>query len=73
MCLLTSKGIDQKTRLAVRFLNRKVRECKALRQEIREVEREVDKRCGAAALFCPSSIQWLWMSGRGKVDSLVRF
>jgi hypothetical protein len=40
MYLLTPYGVHEKTRLTVEFLQRKVREYEALRDEIEEIRRE---------------------------------
>ena len=40
MYLLTPRGVNEKARLTVEFLQRKVREYEALRDEIREMRRE---------------------------------
>ncbi len=40
--LLTPRGVKQKSRLAARFLKRKVAEYEALREEIDELKRELE-------------------------------
>jgi EPS-associated MarR family transcriptional regulator len=40
--LLTPQGLQQKARLTVRFLHRKVREYEALRREIEQMRREAE-------------------------------
>jgi len=40
MYLLTPRGIEQKSKLTIEFLQRKVREYEALRMEIRRMRRE---------------------------------
>jgi EPS-associated MarR family transcriptional regulator len=40
--LLTPNGIEEKTSLALRFLDRKIREYDALREEIEEMRREAE-------------------------------
>lgn len=42
MYLLTPRGIDEKGRLAVKFLHIKTREYEALRAEIEQMRREMD-------------------------------
>ncbi len=42
--LLTPKGIEQKGRITVRFLKRKMNEYEALRQEIDQLQLEVDQK-----------------------------
>jgi EPS-associated MarR family transcriptional regulator len=42
--MLTPRGIDQKARLAVRFLRIKVREYEKLREEIETIRREANGR-----------------------------
>jgi EPS-associated MarR family transcriptional regulator len=44
MYLLTPRGVNEKARLTVEFLQRKVREYEALRDEIREMRRETSAR-----------------------------
>jgi EPS-associated MarR family transcriptional regulator len=44
MYLLTSKGLTEKARATVRFLDRKVAEYEALRREIASLKREVQVR-----------------------------
>jgi EPS-associated MarR family transcriptional regulator len=44
MYLLTPRGVNEKARLTVEFLRRKVREYEALRHEIREMRREASAR-----------------------------
>jgi EPS-associated MarR family transcriptional regulator len=44
MYLLTPRGVNEKARLTVEFLQRKVREYEALRDEIREIRREASAR-----------------------------
>lgn len=44
MYLLTSKGLAEKARATVRFLDRKVAEYEALRREIASLKREVQVR-----------------------------
>jgi EPS-associated MarR family transcriptional regulator len=44
MYLLTPQGVNEKARLTVEFLQRKVREYEALRDEIREMRREASAR-----------------------------
>ena len=44
MYLLTPRGVNEKARLTVEFLQRKVREYEALRDEIREMRREASAR-----------------------------
>jgi EPS-associated MarR family transcriptional regulator len=44
MYLLTPRGAQEKTRLTVEFLERKVREYEALRDEIKEIRREASGR-----------------------------
>jgi EPS-associated MarR family transcriptional regulator len=41
MYLLTPRGIEEKTSLTLRFLQAKVQEYEALREEIRQIRREV--------------------------------
>ena len=41
--ILTPKGIETKTRISVRFLQRKIEEYEALRQEIENLKTELDK------------------------------
>ena len=43
MYLLTPRGVEQKGRLTLRFLHRKVREYEVLKDEIRELRRESDE------------------------------
>ncbi len=40
--ILTAKGIDAKARISVRFLHRKMKEHDALKQEIEQLEYELD-------------------------------
>ena len=44
MYLLTPRGIDAKTRVTARFLQRKVREYEALRTEIEQLRIEADRQ-----------------------------
>ena len=44
--LLTPKGIEAKARITVSFLNRKMREYEELKQEIAELQEEVDNNGG---------------------------
>lgn len=43
MYLLTPRGVEQKGRLTLEFLHRKVREYELLRDEIRQLRREFDE------------------------------
>jgi EPS-associated MarR family transcriptional regulator len=44
MYLLTPRGIDAKTRVTARFLQRKVREYEALRTEIEQLRIEAERQ-----------------------------
>lgn len=41
--LLTPKGLEQKTRIAARFLKRKLEEYEALKQEIQQIREELNR------------------------------
>jgi EPS-associated MarR family transcriptional regulator len=41
--LLTHKGVEEKSKLAIRFLNRKIAEYNSLKQEIEELRNEADR------------------------------
>ena len=45
---LTPRGIDEKTQLAIEFLKVKLREVKALREEINEIQRQARRNRGSA-------------------------
>ncbi len=44
MYLLTPRGIEEKAKLTLRFLQRKMREYETLRVEIKQLQREVEGR-----------------------------
>jgi EPS-associated MarR family transcriptional regulator len=48
--ILTPDGIDEKARVAVRFLRRKEQEYEELRREIEELGRELNRGTGEAGL-----------------------
>ena len=45
--LLTPKGIERKAQITVRFLKRKVEEYEALKQEIEQLQQEVERQNGS--------------------------
>ena len=47
--LLTPKGLERKAQITVRFLKRKVEEYEALKQEIEQLQREVDRLNGGGS------------------------
>ena len=42
MYILTPRGLEEKTKITVRFLKRKIQEFEKIKQQIKEISREID-------------------------------